>query len=171
MAGSLARLYGREVAAEFAQSYCGAADLGGNEELGVSREEGGSYNPRIARVLSLVIQECKEVTPRVLRVAAYSTLPLNVEIPVEIRSDLNDVHGATPKSPEWAACVALALMLDRVRHLHMLTLPLSEKEGILSAVESSPLLTPGAGSPENLRLKVVHGIDMQRRRIKMDGME
>jgi hypothetical protein len=171
LAGSLARLYGKEVAAEFAGYYCEVADRAGNDELGVVREEGVSFNPRIARVISLVVQDCSEVTPRVLRAAAYSTLPPHVEIPTDAYSDVVAVREATPSSPEWVSCVALALMLDRIRHLHMADIAIGEKERILSNVECSPLLTPGVGSPENLRLKVIHGVAMQRRRIKMESME
>jgi len=171
LAGSLGRLYGLVVAEEFAHHYAVVADLGGNDELGVAREEGVSFNPRIARVLSLVIQYCDEITPHVLRVTAYSTLPVDVEVPTEFRSDVVAVREATPLSPAWVSCITLALMLDRVRHLHMTEIPVGEKESILSAVASSPLLTPGVGSPENLRLKVLHGLAMQRRRIKMDVVE
>lgn len=171
MAGSLARLYGREVADEFANHYVVVADLGGNHELGVVREEGVSFNPRIARVISLVIQDCDDVTPRVLKVAAYSALPVDVEIPLEFQSDVLAVREATPSSPAWVSSVALALMLDRVRHLHMADIPVSDKERLLSTLESSSLLTPGVGNPEKLRLKVIHGVAMQRRRIKMDEVE
>ena len=171
LAGSLGRLYGHEVVERVALDYCAVADRGGNDELGVIREEGVSHNPRIARVVSLVIQDCKEVTPRVLRAAVYGTLPLTQGVPPELLPDLVAIREATPTSPEWAACVALALMLDRVRHLHMADIPVREKEGILFTVEASSLLTPGVGSPENLRLKVIHGVAMQRRRIKMDGVE
>lgn len=171
LVGSLGRLYGKEVAAELASVYARVADLGGNDELGVAREDGVSFNPRIARVLSLVIQDCDDVGLRVLTVAAYSTLPGEVEIPADIRADVLAVREALPSSPPWASSVALAIMLDRVRHLHMSELPVSDKERVLSAIESSPLLTPGSGSSENLRLKVIHGVAMQRRRIKMDAEE
>ncbi len=171
LAGSLTRLYGRQVADEFAQHYAIVADRGGNHELGVVREEGGSFNPRIARVISLVIQDCDEVTPLVLRVAAYSALPVDVEVPAEFQSDVIAVREATPASPQWASCIALALILDQVRHLHMANVSVSDKERVIATVESSPLLAPGLGSPENLRLKVIHGVAMQRRRIKMEGVE
>lgn len=171
LAGSLTRLYGREVAEEFAQCYAEVADLGGNDELGVVREKGGSFNPRIARLVSLVIQECDEVTPRVLRAVIYSALPDGVEVPQAVCADVSDIRGATPSSPAWVSSVALAGMLDRVRHLHMAELPADQKEDILTSVASSPLLLPGGTSPEHLRLKVVHAVDMQRRRMKMDGVE
>jgi hypothetical protein len=171
LAGSLGRLYGREVADQFAQYYCEVADLGGNDELGVVRADGGSFNPRIARVISMVVQECKEVTSRVLRAAAYSTLLFDGEAPLEVRADIAAVRGATPSSPEWASCVALALMLDRIRHLHMADISVHEKERILLTVESSPLITPGGRGAENLRLKVIHGVAMQRRRLNMTETE
>jgi hypothetical protein len=171
LAGSLTRLYGREVAEEFSQHYAEVADRGGNDELGVVREDGVSFNPRIARLVSLVIQDCDEVTPRVLRATVYSALPDDVEVPQEVLSDVADIRGASRSSPVWILCIALARMLDCVRHLHMAELPTDRKEELLASVASSALLLPGGTTPENLRLKVIHAVDMQRRRIKMEGME
>ena len=171
LAGSLGRLYGEQVTVQFAHDYCAAADQGGNDELGVAREEGVSFNPRIARVVSLVIQDCVEVTPHMLRVVAYSTLANDGETPPELRSELLAVRDVTETSPQWIKCIALALMLDRVRHLHMATIDIDEKERILTSFTSSALLGPGAGSPENLRLKLIHSIDMQRRRLHIDRGE
>ncbi|MEY4667921.1 MAG: hypothetical protein RL518_620 [Pseudomonadota bacterium] len=169
LAGSVARLYGREVLAAFAQHYCAAADLGGNDELGVLREEGMSFNPRIARVVSLVIQECEEVTPAVLKAAVYGTVPSTVALSSDILAEVREVRSPSPSSPTWAKCIALVLMLDRVRHLHMADIPVQDKETILAAAESSPLLAANGGAPQNIRLKVIHGIAMQRRRINIEA--
>ena len=171
LAGSLTRLYGRQVVEEFAHYYAEVADRGGNDELGVVREEGVSFNPRIARLVSLVIQECGEVTPHVLRATVYSALPDHVDVPQEVLSDVRDIRAGTPSTPAWVSCVALARMLDRVRHLHMADVPADQKEAILQDVASSPLLLPGGTSPESLRLKVIHAVDMQLRRMKMEGGE
>jgi hypothetical protein len=171
LAGSLGRLYGKDVVAQFALDYCEAADLGGNVEFGVAREEGVSFNPRIARVVSLVMQDCDDITPHVLRVAAYSAVPLDEEIPADLRSDVSAVRDVASESPEWIKCIALALMLDRARHLHMADIGCDEKERMLASFASSALLAPDAGSPENLRLKLIHSIDMQRRRLHIDRGE
>ena len=171
LASSLTRLYGREVAEDVAQYYAQVADLGGNNELGVVREEGVSFNPRIARLVSLMIQDCDEVTPRILRATVCSALADDVEVPQEVLPDVVDIRAATPSSPAWVSCIALAGMLDCVRHLHMTELPVVQKETILTNVASSPLLLSGGTSPENLRLKVIHAVDMQRRRIAMEGVE
>jgi hypothetical protein len=53
----------------------------------------------------------------------------------------------------------------------MADVPADLKEEILTNVASSPLLLPGGTCPETLRLKVVHAVDMQRRRMKMEGAE
>lgn len=171
LAGSLGRLYGKDVVAQFAHDYCEAADHGGNAELGVAREEGVSFNPRVARVVSLVIQDYDNITPHVLRVVAYSTVPLDGDVPVELRSDVSAVRDVTPESPKWIKCIALALMLDRVRHLHMADIGSDEKERMLTSFGSSAILAPEAGSPENLRLKLIHSIDMQLRRLHIDRGE
>ncbi len=171
LAGSLGRLYGKDVVAQFAHDYCEAAGLGGNVELGVAREEGVSFNPRIARVVSLVVQGCDSITPHVLRVVAYSAVPLDRQIPADLQSDVSAVREVAPESPEWIKCIALALMLDRARHLHIADIGFDEKERLLASFASSALLAPDAGSPENLRLKLIHSIDMQRRRLHIDRGE
>jgi hypothetical protein len=53
----------------------------------------------------------------------------------------------------------------------MADVSVSDKELVIATVESSPLLAPGLGNPENLRRKVIHGVAMQRRRIKIDEVE
>jgi len=171
LAGSLGRLYGNDVVSQFAHDYCEAAARGGNAELGVAREDGVSFNPRIARVVSLVIQDSDDITPHVLRVAAYSAVPLDGEIPADLRSDVSAVRDVASESPEWIKCIALALMLDRARHLHMADIGFDEKEGILGSFASSALLASDGGSPASLRLKLIHSIDMQRRRLHVDRGE
>lgn len=170
LAGSIARLYGDEVASAVAADYCIAADLGGNVELGVVREEGVSFNPRLARIASLVIQECGDVVPLMVRVALYSGVPLerSGEISADITREVTEVREASPKSPPWIQGVALALTLDMLRHLHMSNAPADEKESSLNQARASLLLSPDSGAPERLRLKVIHALDLQTRRVAMD---
>lgn len=170
LAGSLSRLFGHDVVARLAVDYCVAADLGGNVEVGLTREEGVSFNPRIARVVSLVIQECEPVDLLLLRVAVYSSVPKEraAAIPADVASAIGMMGlGAFDASPPIQG-VSLACMLDQVRHLHMSNAPLHQKQGILDEVRSSRLLLPESGAPERLRVKVLHALDLQARRLSDD---
>ncbi len=171
MVGSLGRLYGEEVVAQIGGDYCAAADRGGNVEPGLSREEGVSFNPRIARIVSLVMQDCEEVTPHMLRVAVFSTLPDGATegVPTELCKDVSEVRAASPESSPWIQGISLALYLDRIRHLHMVAMSDAERIAYVEYVKSSPLLSVRSGAPENLRLKVIHAIDLQSRRIAIDA--
>lgn len=166
----MTRLYPESVISQISLDYCVAADLGGNVELALTREEGGSFNPRIARILSLVIQECEAVDLAILRTAVYGCVAyerINA-IPPEVVAYVEQVRAATFQSPSWAQGVSLALTLDRVRHLHMMARSLDEKEAYLDEVRASPLTRPESGAPERLRIKVLHAVDLQTRRLSDD---
>lgn len=167
LSGSITRLYGQEATTQIAQDYCVAADLGGNVELGLTREEGVSFNPRIARIVSLVIQDCDSVNPAMVRVAVYSSVSgdLMAPVPSDIASDVMALKVVSPQSPSWLKGLSLALTLDRVRHLHMIEAPLDEKATYLQEVGCSALVVPGSGAPERLRVKVLHAVDLQSRRL------
>lgn len=171
LVGSLSRLYGSNTVTQMGVDYCAAADLGGNVEVGLPREEGVSFNPRIARVVSVVIQDCEGVDPRMLRVAVYSTIPTEkVEaVPAELLSDVVAVRSSSGESPTWIQGISLALFLDRIRHLHMIEMSDVERMSYMKEVKSLPMLSAHPGAPENLRLKVIHAIDLQTRRIAIDN--
>ena len=164
------RLYGEAVAVQIAGDYCSAADLGGNLELDLPREEGVSFNPRIARVVSLVIQECDVTDPAQLRIAVYSCVANDriSALPGDVASELASVRDASSGRPAWIQGISLALMLDRVRHLHMMTSAFEDKDAYLAQVRASPLLLPESGAPERLRSKVLHAVDLQVRRLADD---
>ena len=167
LVGSLGRLYGEAVVTQVAADYCAAADLGGNAEVGLSREEGVSFNPRIARIVSLVIQDCNRVEPHMLRVAVYSTLPREKmgAVPPAVQPDVLSVGSASQESPGWMQGIVLALELDRIRHLHMIAMSDDERMSYMKEVQNSPLLSVPSVTHENLRLKVIHAIDLQTRRL------
>ena len=171
LVGSLGRLYGDEVVAQIGADYCAAADLGGNSEAGLMREEGVSFNPRIARIVSLVIQDCDRVVPQMLRVAVYSTTSDDATeaVPPEMRTDVLAVRSASSNSPAWMQGIALALYLDRIRHLHLVSMSDDERASYMTEIRRSPLLAIDSGAPENLRLKVLHSIDLQTRRLTIDA--
>lgn len=171
LVGSLGRLYGDEVVAQIGADYCVAADLRGNSEVGLTREEGVSFNPRIARIVSLVMQDGGRVDSHALRVAVYSTIPDDSTegVPTDVQPDVLAVHTASSESAGWIQGIALALYLDRIRHLHLVAMSDIERMSYMEEVQNSPLLSPCSGAPENLRLKVTHAIDLQTRRLAIDA--
>lgn len=171
LAGSITRLYGLDAASQLAADYCVAADLGGNVEVGITREEGVSFNPRIARIVSVVIQDCGQVDLNMVRVAVYSSVPVERggAVPSNVVDDVVAVRDASATSATWVKGISLALSLDRLRHLHMAQFSQEEKLRVLDEVRGSPMLVPDSGAPEALRLKLLHAVELQSRHLSVTG--
>ncbi|MEZ4754204.1 MAG: hypothetical protein R3A13_07835 [Bdellovibrionota bacterium] len=90
---------------EFSTAFKLVIDRGGNTENGLEREDGVNYNPRPARVCEILIKECKEIRLEVLLAALYSCAKNCKE-----KEEINK---------ENSVCIALAITLDNLRHLHM----------------------------------------------------
>ena len=115
---------------EFAEAYLTSINSGGGNEEGLTRKEGASYNPRPARVCEILIKECKENRLEVLLAALYSCAP-----GCNVTEDINK---------ESSLCIALAITLDTLRHLHMSDLSNKDKKietdlakGLLGSAEDS----------------------------------
>lgn len=110
-----------------------AIQFGGLEELDYIREEGQSFNPRPARILSILIDQANQRSPLVLSAASvasvWSELPPETQarIPSEVaevaeqaahisRTIMTEEHSKRLKP---AILIALASYLDRARHLHL----------------------------------------------------
>ena len=172
----LAVLLGRYFAAPtieaLAEDYYGASARGANQEFGVVREEGVSFNPRLARILTLLLREGGVRDPWVMRVAMYGAASsegspleeLDAQLAAEVRLLTLDPCSGSP----WHKTIALAYILDRVRHLHMTTMTVSEREEYLRTVEQTSIVS--GDSPRDPFLgKVRHAITLQRKRLSIDS--
>ena len=156
---------------QLSKDYQQAGAVGGNLEVGIVREEGVSFNPRIARIVSIVLQDggCNE--PITLRAAIYATIPAMPDILGdddgaikglinELRKDLVD---ATMDGR--ARILALAIELDSIRHLHMSALSLIEKREVLEYAARLAEYGAQAVLSAKLSKKLAHGVSMQSNRI------
>ena len=115
---------------EFSEAYLTSIQSGGNIENGLTRKENASYNPRPARICEILIKETKESRLEVLLAALYSCAP-NCTVTEDI-------------SKESSLCIALAITLDTLRHLHMTNLSNKDKKieidlakGLIGSAEDS----------------------------------
>jgi len=169
ISATIDRMFEEEVAERIALDYEAVSDAGGNKEAQIFREEGVSFNPRVARILSIVIQDGGLTGARELRVAMYATVSsverVSHALSDELAGEVRSVLCAQDASSDWIRVIRLSLVLDRVRHLHMTNVDDSEKLVVLDEVGAQALRDCGAGVPERLVSKVSRAIQLQRQRV------
>lgn len=150
--------------------YESAVAAGGNRERGIVREEGVSFNPRLARVITILIEAGVREVQVLVFALRYGALGADEQAPL-----LPDVYrvqaaqcGATAEgglSDEAVDLVATAYALDFVRHLHMTTFPADVRVRCLERAEV--LLREFSSLPVDSLVprKLSHAILIQRRRI------
>ncbi len=98
---------------------------GGLAELDYKREEGQSFNPRPARILSILIEQANLHCPQTLSAAVlasvWTTLSADIrrELPPELVNLAEQAAGNSIPSNQAAIFIRLASYLDRARHLHL----------------------------------------------------
>lgn len=134
-------------AAELGQlelAYSSAWKVGAGVEAPVLREPGASYNPRPARIATILIKECRDLT--VVEIVACFWVPalekgfeiLNPNeagqlLAKQSYSALHDVSSFNLK-PQ-ALRVAAAVLVDAIRHLHMSSLSSAERQAKIEQSE------------------------------------
>ena len=166
-----------EQVALISADYAVAAAADGNREAYIEREDGVSYKPRIARLLSILIKDfgCRDVTT--LRAAVYASAVDEIK---SFEPELMEVQELVTEVRQWrsgssgseaAGAIVATLELDAIRHLHMTTLPLEERctrlAKALIVADGLDLLK--AVSP--LRKKLLHAIRLQEAQLRQhDGI-
>ena len=174
----LERRFSAAIIDELDLHYTTVEAVGGNEEPGLTREEGVSFNPRIARVASLLLEERgKDVVANEIAAAMWSLVTKEVPELATLNSEVSDLVKLVRGDLVYAsslACVAAIIgvrELDTIRHLHMTTRSLDEKRAYLNALKTSTLLAPSSAISQTLRKKIEHAIAMQERCLDADGSE
>jgi len=166
--GLLSRLLGEDPALLLAADYDLVTKHDGNYEPAVIREEGVSYNPRVGRVLSIIIQDGGVQERDAIRSAMYACAP-RLEPPEELEPLGSEARNLLSTEPV-ANTIQLALELDFIRHLHMTTYSVEDREKLLTERAQSTLIPRlGKGSP-TLFQKVAHAITLQQRRLELDNL-
>lgn len=180
---SLARFLPSPELTLLSSDYHAAQQLGGNVEHGLEREEGVSYNPRLARVLSIMATDLGITDITSLRAALYAaifdsglgaersaaTCDMNV-IPPELQDLVAQARNRD--TIDGTGCsIRGVIALDAVRHLHQTSWALSERESILTRIEGSIVSNLRGSAPEILVQKLQSAIDLQRRRLAADQIK
>jgi|GEM_PF-1543588 len=156
---------------QIATDYQRCAELGGNTEPGLVREEGVSFNPRLARVLSLLVSDGKERDPVTLRAALYAATlavvcgaKLESFVPTELLRVVEAVEEARPSLPE-AALVRGVIELDTLRHVHQVNHSVAER--VVMLADKEKFLQTGflALLPAWLQGKLEHALALQLRNV------
>jgi hypothetical protein len=152
------------------QDYERVAAAGGNDELGVVREDGVSYNKRVARLLTIIAKEVACHDFETLRLSLYACALDPID---SGEKQLNDElalirTNSRPFTAEKASVVFGALLLDRCRHVHMTSLSLPEQESLVQELIVSSRLLDGAPIPAVLRSKIEHSLAVNVRRLTME---
>jgi hypothetical protein len=162
------------------EDYQTAKDLGGDVECGLTREEGVSYNPRLARVLLIMARDLGCTDIEMYRVALYaavfdtglgvanSAAPSDFSIiPDEIRELVANVQGVQ-EGDTRSGSISGVIALDAVRHLHLTRWEATQRESILVALEDNLMSKLRSSAPEILVRKLQVAINLQRRRLVAD---
>lgn len=170
--GIVSRIVAETECAAVADAYEVAKSHGGNDEHGTNREQGVSFNPRLGRILSILIQDGHVHDVNVLRCALYASTSLTERdlhhvVPTELLEMVLQLQ-ARPVVSDAARAIQLAWALDGVRHLHMTDLPLVERMRLLKHYDEVLRLYGGSESVEPLVIKLRHAMTLQRRRLAFD---
>lgn len=119
----LSRLFDVGQCGYLSDCYRAAAKVGALEEAPVVREDGVSYNPKPARVCSILLKECPRYPVRIYGCSFFAVLPQvrlvtvssQFQSEVAALSTMGDITEAEPAIQN----VYLSVFLDQIRHLHM----------------------------------------------------
>jgi hypothetical protein len=171
--GAVLKLLGSSAVSVIAADYERVAALGGNVEIGLVREEGVRYNPRIARVSLLSLEEGGVRELSALRAVVWSTLrdagALKELRDDEIRRTAESVLSEADSAETPILTIRAAIALDTVRHLHMTVLGTADKLAYLRSKLIRSLLQQDSGVPSNLKVKLQHAVNVQERVLASSG--
>ncbi|MBX7145228.1 MAG: hypothetical protein K1X79_12310 [Oligoflexia bacterium] len=102
---------------------------GGQSEAPIVRAEGVSFNPRPARIVSLLLSDGYEKSPLTLCAAflSYASCPSKAAIPSHLESawelaQMALINNSSPPLTEAGCRIKLCREIDSLRHLHMTNL-------------------------------------------------
>ena len=164
---------------EIVREYCAVDELGANIDRETIREDGVSFNPRVARILSILLRDagcrdCAVLVSAIWSCIAYDITFKGIEshfldVPSEYRASVDAVIG-TPRQDSSTACIRAALDLDRIRHLHISSLEYSKRGEVLEAIGVTYTENLLAKLPRALYDKLLHARSMQHRRLHSDRL-
>lgn len=168
---ALARFLSSDELALVAQEYSRADAHGGNHEVGLTREAGVSFNPRLARIISIIVHDLALRDLTTIRASLFCAvgagrLAASIGAPQEIPPELQAIVCAVLTSAAdngAASAIRGVIILDTVRHLHQTSLSLAERHDILADADQYLQRALVAEQYPRLATKLTAAIEMQRR--------
>lgn len=146
--------------------YLFCCQRGGNLEPGMVREDGVSFNPRLARILWLLVVDGGMRDSAVLRTALYAAtldaVPQAQSISVELLAAIQAARSSTPETAS-AALIRGVIELDTVRHIHQTDFSSDDRSRMLARAQSVLSHIVRAQAPEWVCTKLNHAINLQLR--------
>jgi len=166
--GSIQRRFDTGLVSLVVAEYRDAAAAGGNREVDFSRPEEASFNPRMARIASLVSNEGGFDDIGAIRAVLWSCVPGRIEHQ-SLPSPPSDLIAAMEEDARTrlAATIFAALQLDRARHLHLTEAGLDFQRAFVMEAQDLVDMEPFSNIAPMLRNKLIHALAMQSRRIGM----
>ncbi len=150
--------------------------LNGHVEAYIERKPDDSFNPRPARVARILIEECRVcdfITVSIALWAGSSALPVaDSAEDLALGEALQKIRSPDLKLAEMnleLVAVALSVLLDDVRHLHMSNLSTNRAKELLTRAEVAAESATNLDVSAVIIKKLQHAVGMQRRRRQFVG--
>jgi hypothetical protein len=163
--GSVRKRFAESQVRVLVGEYLEAVTAGANRELDFSRPEDASFNPRIARIASLVAHEGGMDDFSALRAVLWSCVPGRMSVALaEFPTELLEVKEAVYVE-RLAKTILAAAHLDRLRHIHLSSTSQELQKQVVQ--QTSDAMAAGLLSDvaSTLETKLRHVIAMQLRRL------
>jgi hypothetical protein len=138
-------------------------------EGSITRRTDAPFNPKPARIASILIDDGGVKSVRFIQAAFWSCVPIESReasgVSGEILNVLSQVEQATrtgTSSPEVSSLV-FAILLDQIRHVHMMTASADQRRKVVQEVEAAASVALHDSSSVGLREKLHHAVRMQKR--------
>lgn len=171
----LAPLLSQDALAQISQRYRALTEAFGFESAIVPRQEGVNFNPRPCRVLAILLEGRSALSVEevficweccfadTVRPAASEPRRSELSEALLLRQKLRD--GRLNELPSSLIQLALAVLLDDVRHLHVSTLPVVEQKMRLTQAEQAARSVKPSAPVHRLLAKLIHAIELQHARL------
>jgi len=168
---TLARLLEPTALFTISTDYGIAAMRQANQEPEMRRVDGVSFNPRLGRILMILLRDGGVRDPIVFRAALCALADITPgeypELPNEVLALVQTIQDGGI-GDERALLIRMACDLDAIRHLHMTSYSVEQRDQVLLAKEREEYLRCVPKHLEALAGKVLHATHLQRQRLARD---
>ena len=170
--GTLGTFLPKEDVSSLEDSYRKAASLGALNEFPIKRKEGASFNPRPARLCSLLLKEGELREVNTLSASFFLPSDENKveKIPPEEATLIKSARSLFESHPlsEHAVLLSLVWHLDLIRHLHMSSLSDQEKSELCLLTNNKLLPISSRVCSSRLHVLLEQSVSRQAKNLKLE---